>query len=105
MTWLYLPADASSATPVPVIVMAHGLGAVKAQAPVGACEHGGGSSGGWLQHGHGAVGEASQTNVFGMSASSAFCQPDWPDLEPSTKVRSGVPSEMRSSTTVSGVTT
>lgn len=28
--WLYLPADASSATPVPVIVMAHGLGAVKA---------------------------------------------------------------------------
>ena len=28
--WLYLPAGASSAAPVPVIVMAHGLGAVKA---------------------------------------------------------------------------
>jgi dienelactone hydrolase len=28
--WLYLPADASPDTPVPVIVMAHGLGAVKA---------------------------------------------------------------------------
>jgi fermentation-respiration switch protein FrsA (DUF1100 family) len=28
--WLYLPSGASSDTPVPVIVMAHGLGAVKA---------------------------------------------------------------------------
>lgn len=28
--WLYLPADASPDAPVPVIVMAHGLGAVKA---------------------------------------------------------------------------
>ena len=28
--WLYLPARASPDTPVPVIVMAHGLGAVKA---------------------------------------------------------------------------